>query len=175
MNLMIDTLGYAEALEQSGFTSEQAKGAAKALNNTVGEELATKADLAQLGTELRSEMAETRTELSAELHTEINKVRTEIAETRTQLSAELQTEINKVRTEIAETRAELSAELHTEINKVYTEINKVRTEIAETRAELRTDIAGLRAETKGDIKLVHWTLGVVVVAVVIPLVRDFLL
>ena len=160
MNLMIDTLGYAEALEQSGFTSEQAKGAAKALNNTVGEELATKADLAQLGTELRSEMAETRTELSAELHTEINKVRTEIAET----------------------RAELSAELHTEINKVYTEINKVRTEIAESRAELhteinkvRTEIAGLRAETKGDIKLVHWTLGVVVVAVVIPLVRDFLL
>ena len=160
MNLMIDTLGYAEALEQSGFTSEQAKGAAKALNNTVGEELATKADLAQLGTELRSEMAETRTELSAELHTEINKVRTEIAET----------------------RAELSAELHTEINKVYTEINKVRTEIAESRAELhteinkvRTEIAGLRAEAKGDIKLVHWTLGVVVVAVVIPLVRDFLL
>ncbi len=160
MNLMIDTLGYAEALEQSGFTSEQAKGAAKALNNTVGEELATKADLAQLGTELRSEMAETRTELSAELHTEINKVRTEIAET----------------------RAELSAELHTEINKVYTEINKVRTEIAESRAELhteinkvRTEIAGLRAEAKGDIKLVHWTLGIVVVAVVIPLVRDFLL
>ena len=164
MNLMIDTLGYAEALEQSGFTSEQAKGAAKALNNTVGEELATKADLAQLGSELRAEIAETRTELSAELHTEINKVRSEIAETRTELSAELHTEINKVRTEIAETRAELRAELNTEIN-------KVRTEIAETRAE----IAGLRAEAKGDIKLVHWTLGVVVVAVVIPLVRDFLL
>ena len=160
MNLMIDTLGYAEALEQSGFTSEQAKGAAKALNNTVGEELATKADLAQLGSELRTEIAESR----AELHTEINKVRSEIAEARTELSAELHAEINKVRTEIAETRAELRAELNTEIN-------KVRTEIAETRAE----IAGLRAEAKGDIKLVHWTLGVVVVAVVIPLVRDFLL
>ena len=160
MNLMIDTLGYAEALEQSGFTSEQAKGAAKALNNTVGEELATKADLAQLGSELRTEIAESR----AELHTEINKVRSEIAEARTELSAELHAEINKVRTEIAETRAELRAELNTQIN-------KVQTEIAETRAE----IAGLRAEAKGDIKLVHWTLGIVVVAVVIPLVRDFLL
>ena len=67
MNLMVDTLGYAEALEQSGFTSEQAKGAAKALNNTVGEELATKADLAQLGTELRAEIAELRTEVRGEI------------------------------------------------------------------------------------------------------------
>ena len=171
MNLMIDTLGYAEALEQSGFTSEQAKGAAKALNNTVGEELATKADLAQLGTELRSEIAESR----AELHTEINKVRSEIAEARTELSAELHAEINKVRTEIAESRAELRteiAQLGTELrSELNTQINKVQTEIAETRAE----IAGLRAEAKGDIKLVHWTLGIVVVAVVIPLVRDFLL
>ena len=98
MNLMIDTLGYAEALEQSGFTSEQAKGAAKALNNTFGEELATKADLAQLSTELRAE------------------------------------------------------------------ITKVRAEITE-----------LRAEMKGELKLIHWMLGIVVIAVVIPLIRDFML
>ena len=91
MNLMIDTLGYAEALEQSGFTSQQAKGAAKALNNTVGEELATKADLAQLGTELRAEIAE------------------------------------------------------------------------------------LRTEVKGELKLIHWMLGIVIIAVVIPLIRDFML
>ena len=115
-NLMIDTLGYAEALEQSGFSREQAKGAAKALNNTVGEELATKADLAQLGGELRTEMAQLGTELRAE-----------IADTRTGLSAE---------------------------------INELRTEIT---------------EVKGDIKLLRWMLGIVVIAVVIPLVRDFLL
>ncbi len=88
---MIDTLGYAEALEQSGFTSEQAKGAAKALNNTVGEELVTKADLAQLSSKLRAEITE------------------------------------------------------------------------------------LRAEVKGELKLIHWMLGIVVIAVVIPLIRDFLL
>ena len=105
MNLMIDTLGYAEALEQSGFTSEQAKGAAKALNNTVGEELATKADLFQLGSELRAEITE------------------------------------------------------------------VRTEVAEVRAE----ITELRAEVKGELKLIHWMLGIVMIAVVIPLIRDFLL
>ncbi len=115
-NLMIDTLGYAEALEQSGFSREQAKGAAKALNNTVGEELATKADLAQLGGELRTEMAQLGSELRAE-----------IADTRTGLSAE---------------------------------INELRTEIT---------------EVKGDIKLLRWMLGIVVIAVVIPLVRDFLL
>ncbi len=120
MNLMIDTLGYAEALEQSGFTSQQAKGAAKALNNTVGEELATKADLAQLGAELRAEIAEVRTELRAE-------------------------------------------------------IVEVRAEIVETRTELRAEMAELRAEVKGELKLIHWMLGIVMIAVVIPLIRDFLL
>ena len=119
-NLMIDTLGYAEALEQSGFSREQAKGAAKALNNTVGEELATKADLAQLGGELRTEMAQLGRELRAEM---------------------------------AETRAELRAEIN------------------ELRTELRTEIAQVR----GEIKLNRWMLGIVIIAVVIPLVRDFLL
>ena len=95
---MIDTLGYAEALEQSGFTSEQAKGAAKALNNTVGEELVTKADLAQLSSKLRAEIT-----------------------------------------------------------------------------ELRAEITELRAEMKGELKLIHWMLGIVVIAVVIPLIRDFML
>ena len=140
-NLMIDTLGYAEALEQSGFTSEQAKGAAKALNNTVGEELATKADLAQLGSELRAEIAEASTELRAE----INELRVEMAETRAELRAE-----------IAETRTEL------------------RAEIVEASTGLRAEMAATRAELKGDIKLIRWILGVIVIAVVIPLIRDFL-
>ena len=140
-NLMIDTLGYAEALEQSGFTSEQAKGAAKALNNTVGEELATKADLAQLGSELRVEIAEASTELRAE----INELRVEMAETRAELRAE-----------IAETRTEL------------------RAEIVEASTGLRAEMAATRAELKGDIKLIRWILGVIVIAVVIPLIRDFL-
>ena len=140
-NLMIDTLGYAEALEQSGFTSEQAKGAAKALNNTVGEELATKADLAQLGSELRVEMSELGTELRAE----INELRVEMAETRAELRAE-----------IAETRTEL------------------RAEIVEASTGLRAEMAATRAELKGDIKLIRWILGVIVIAVVIPLIRDFL-
>ena len=140
-NLMIDTLGYAEALEQSGFTSEQAKGAAKALNNTVGEELATKADLAQLGSELRIEMSELGTELRAE----INELRVEMAETRAELRAE-----------IAETRTEL------------------RAEIVEASTGLRAEMAATRAELKGDIKLIRWILGIIVIAVVIPLIRDFL-
>ena len=140
-NLMIDTLGYAEALEQSGFTSEQAKGAAKALNNTVGEELATKSDLAQLGSELRVEMSELGTELRAE----INELRVEMAETRAELRAE-----------IAETRTEL------------------RAEIVEASTGLRAEMAATRAEFKGDIKLIRWILGVIVIAVVIPLIRDFL-
>ena len=138
-NLMIDTLGYAEALEQSGFSREQAKGAAKALNNTVGEELATKADLAQLSTELRAEIAES----SAETRTEL---RAEMAQLGTELRAEM---------------AQLGTKLRTEFN---ADMTKLRAEMAETRAEL-----------KGDSKLNRWMLGIVVIAVVIPLIRDFML
>ena len=50
---MINTLSYAEALEKSGFTNEQAKGAAKALSDTVGEGLATKADVSELRGEIK--------------------------------------------------------------------------------------------------------------------------
>ena len=149
-NLMIDTLGYAEALEQSGFSREQAKGAAKALNNTVGEELATKADLAQLSTELRAEIAES----SAETRTEL---RAEMA----QLGTELRTEMAQLGTELRAEMAQLGTELRTEFN---ADMTKLRAEIAETRAEL-----------KGDIKLNRWMLGVIVIAVVIPLIRDFML
>ena len=130
-NLMIDTLGYAEALERSGFTSEQAKGAAKALNNTVGEELATKADLAQLSTELRAEIAESS------------------AETRTELRAEM---------------AQLGTELRAEMAQLGTEL---RAEMAQLGTEL--------AEVRGEMKLIRWMLGIVVIAVVIPLIRDFML
>ena len=104
LNLMIDTLGYAEALEQSGFTPEQAKGAAKALNTTVGEELATKADLAQLGSELRAElstqMAETRAELRTEMAQLGTELRAEIAEANTLLRAEIVEASNGLSAEI---------------------------------------------------------------------------
>ena len=97
-NLMIDTLGYAEALEQSGFSREQARGAARALNNralinTVGEELATKADLAQSNSKLRAEMNELQAKIAEkrpELHTETSKARTntKMSESRAALKRE---------------------------------------------------------------------------------------
>jgi hypothetical protein len=43
-----DTLRFPRKLEQSGFTHDQAVGAAEALADTMGESVATKADLNEL-------------------------------------------------------------------------------------------------------------------------------
>jgi hypothetical protein len=55
---IIDTLKLARALhEKGGFTQDAADATAEALNESFAEGAATRADLAQLGTELRGKIA----------------------------------------------------------------------------------------------------------------------
>jgi hypothetical protein len=69
--LLFDTLRLSRTLRDKGhFTSEQAEALAEALGEASQSDLATKADIA----ELRTEIAELRTELKAE----IAAVRTEL-------------------------------------------------------------------------------------------------
>jgi hypothetical protein len=83
---IVDTLKLARELrDKGGFSQEAAEATAEALNNALGDEIATKRDVTDLSTGLRGEMAQLRTDL-----------RTEI----TQLGADL-------RKEMADSRAEL--------------------------------------------------------------------
>ncbi|MGH6837976.1 MAG: hypothetical protein ACREDT_04095 [Methylocella sp.] len=76
--LHFDTLRLSRILRDKGhFTSEQAEALAEALGEASHGDLATKADLAAL----RSDIAETKTELK----TEIAELRVEIAVTKTEL------------------------------------------------------------------------------------------
>lgn len=55
-SITFDTLKYAERLQQAGVSPEQAKAFAEAQRDSMGEaELATKADIIQLRTEIKSE------------------------------------------------------------------------------------------------------------------------
>jgi predicted nucleic acid-binding Zn-ribbon protein len=91
--LLFDTLRLSRTLRDKGhFTSEQAEALAEALGEASQGDLATKADLAgvwteiaELKTELKTEIAELRTELK----TEIAELRTEIAGLRTELKSEI--------------------------------------------------------------------------------------
>jgi hypothetical protein len=83
---IIDTLKLARQLrDKGGFSQEAAEATAEALNNALGDEVATKRDVTDPGTGLRGKMAQLRTELRSEI---------------TQLGADL-------RKETADTRAEL--------------------------------------------------------------------
>jgi len=83
---IIDTLKLARELrDKGGFSQEAAEATAEALNNALGEEVATKRDVMDLGTALRGEMAQLRIDLRSEI---------------TQLGADL-------RKEMADARAEL--------------------------------------------------------------------
>jgi len=77
--MAIDTLKVARRLREAGFSEPQAEAVVAAVQEGAeGADLATKADLKLLGTELRSEMAALATELRAEMATLNTQLRTEI-------------------------------------------------------------------------------------------------
>lgn len=87
--LLFDTLRLSRVLRDKGhFTPEQAEALAEALGEASQGDLATKADLALLRTEIadvRTEIAELKTELKSEIAELRIELKTEIAETKTDL------------------------------------------------------------------------------------------
>jgi F0F1-type ATP synthase membrane subunit b/b' len=102
--LLFDTLRLSRTLRDKGhFTSEQAEALAEALGEASQGDLATKADLA----ELRTEIAELKTELKTEIAELRTELKAEIAELRTELKAEIAGLRTELRAEIAAVRTEL--------------------------------------------------------------------
>ena len=63
MSVAFDTLKFARALrEKANMTSEQAEGIAEAFGGATAEQLVTKPDLAEIGSDLRAEIVTTRSE-----------------------------------------------------------------------------------------------------------------
>jgi F0F1-type ATP synthase membrane subunit b/b' len=102
--LLFDTLRLSRTLRDKGhFTSEQAEALAEALGEASQGDLATKADLA----ELRTEIAELKTELKTEIAELRTELKAEIAELRTELKAEIAGLRTELKAEIAAVRTEL--------------------------------------------------------------------
>ena len=118
-----DTLKLARGLEAAGMTPTAATGMAGALAEAMTEaDVATKADLTLLRTELKGEFVR--------VDGEFGKVRMEIAATRAELKADIAGLRTELKADIADLRAETKAD------------------IAGLRADTSADIAALRAETK---------------------------
>jgi len=83
----IDTLKVAKRLRAAGFTEPQAEAVVAAVQEaTEGADLATKADIAELRTELKAEIAELRTEFKAE----IADLRSELRQAELRLEAKIE-------------------------------------------------------------------------------------
>lgn len=78
---MFNALKYIKNLESVGFPREQAEAQVQLVIDSFQENVATKADLAEVKSELKTEIAE----LKSELKTEIEKLKVAIAELKTDL------------------------------------------------------------------------------------------
>jgi hypothetical protein len=83
---IVDTLKLARELrDKGGFSQESAEATAEALNNALGDQVATNRDVTDLGTGLRAEMAQLHTDLRSEITQFGADLRKEMADTRAEL------------------------------------------------------------------------------------------
>jgi len=80
-----DTLKLAQALREADFTPAQAEGAAEAIAAAIQSDLATKADLLLVKTELTASISESEVRLRAAIADSEAKLRTANAESKTEL------------------------------------------------------------------------------------------
>jgi hypothetical protein len=85
-----DRLALANAIEDAGIERAKAERVASVIVDLMHDSVATKADVQALGGELRAESAATRSELKAELATQINGVRGLLASETARLDARIE-------------------------------------------------------------------------------------
>jgi ABC-type phosphate transport system auxiliary subunit len=108
-----DTLKLARALrDKAGFSQEHAEATADALADAVSEQVATKQDIRDVGTEveaLRSEMQAEFAAVRSEMQAEFAAVRSEMQAEFAAVRSEMQAEFAAVRSEIAALRGDMVA------------------------------------------------------------------
>jgi hypothetical protein len=83
VTVAFDTLKFARALrDTANMTAEQAEGVAEAFSGATSEQLATKADLATLGADLRAGISSLGADLRAQISGQGASLRAEIASVR---------------------------------------------------------------------------------------------
>ncbi|HMK89998.1 MAG TPA: coiled-coil domain-containing protein [Methylocystis sp.] len=127
--ILFNQFAYADRLKKGGFTDEQARASAEALESALTEVVATKSDIRELRSELKSEIIELRSELKSD----ISELKSEISE----LRSELKSDIFRINGDIAELKAEIKA----------------------VKTEAKADLAVIRAEIAGNkVDIVRWVL-----------------
>ena len=104
---VIDTLRYANRLREAGVEAGQAEAMARAINDELSVQVATRDDVGATERNLGHAMAE----LSAKMEHDLADMRGDLDRTKAELRAELKREIGEVVRQIDVLRAEVSAKL----------------------------------------------------------------
>lgn len=109
--VLFNPLPYIDRLTRGGFTLDQARAQAEALEMAFSETVATKRDLQDVNAALKQDIAELRAELKqeisgvkAELKQEIAGVKSELKQEIAGVKAELKQDVASLRTEIAQSK-----------------------------------------------------------------------
>ena len=176
-----DTLAFSHKLRSSGFTEDQARGLTEAFNQALGEAVATKSDVREVGTGVDLHRQETRAEFAAvrqEMHADFAAVRQEIEGHRQQTEAEFAAVRQEMHAEFAAVRQEMHAEFAAVRQEIEGHRQQTEAEFAAVRQEMQAGFAVLRqemrmlvAETKAE--MVRWMLGLslAIVGLTVALLR----
>ena len=165
-SLAFDTHRAVKALCEAGAAEPLAEAFVETIGDAITGNVATKADIAETETALRSDIAEVRAEvdrIETTLKAEIAEVKADVNRVETTLKAEIDHVETTLKAEIGKTEAALRAE-----------VAEVRTEVANVRAELKTDIGLVRAEI-GDVEArlyrQLWLMAAGIVGLTVALVK----
>ena len=89
MQLLFDRLSYVDRLRHAGIADDVARAHADGLEQAFKEEVATKNDLNDVKTELKTELKAVETRLTIEISDVRSELKAEIAEVKSELKAEI--------------------------------------------------------------------------------------
>ena len=147
--IVFDTLAYAERLESSGFTREQAQGQARALREFFTDQIATSQDIAALDGSFSLRLEKVEADLTAKLE-----------KTEAVFTAKLE-----------KTEADLTAKLEKTEADLTKRIEKTEADLTKRIEKTEADLTMKLAETKAD--LIKWHIGsmLAMTALIVGLVK----
>ncbi|WP_156967951.1 coiled-coil domain-containing protein [Methylosinus sp. PW1] len=164
--VLFNPLAYIDRLTRGGFSPEQARASAEALETAFSESVATKADVEGSKRELSSAIEGVRRELTANIEGARHELSANIEGVRHELSANIEGVKHELTTSIEGVRHELDlvkrdvADLKRELSESESRIKlELRGDISESESRVRLEIAQSKNET------LRWMFGFVIVLI----------
>jgi len=119
--ILFDKLAYLDRLKRAGIEDNQARAHAEAMEDALRESVATKVDIAGLGTTIQSEVAR--------LESKISRLENTVQSEVTRLETKIQSEVTRLETKIDSDTTRLENLIRSEVTRLENKIDSVETKI----------------------------------------------